>query len=93
MRKGDVVARLSGNEFIVSLHGLAARRRGAPIAQKILPTTAEPVSFEGKPLKVTASIGVANFPQDAEDPGLLIRFADSAMCRAKGRNALRFYQT
>ncbi len=92
LRADDMVARLGGDEFIFLLHGddVEALPR---VAQKILDTVLEPFAVEQHELSVSASIGVAVYPQDGKDLETLVRCADSAMYRAKqnGRNGYSFF--
>ncbi len=92
LRAEDMVARLGGDEFIFLLHGddIDALPR---VAQKILDTVLEPFAVEQHELSVSASIGVAVYPQDGKDLETLVRCADSAMYRAKqnGRNGYCFF--
>jgi predicted signal transduction protein with EAL and GGDEF domain len=63
------------------------------VAQKILARLAEPVRLHGQELHLTASIGVAVFPENGEDPETLIKRADLAMYRAKqaGKNRVAMF--
>jgi EAL domain-containing protein (putative c-di-GMP-specific phosphodiesterase class I) len=62
------------------------------IAQRLLAAVSRPVNVKGRALEVTASIGIACYPEDGEDSDILIRNADAAMYRAKelGRNGFQF---
>jgi predicted signal transduction protein with EAL and GGDEF domain len=63
------------------------------VAQKILDTVAEPFTIDPHELSVSASLGVALYPDDGHDLEALVRCADSAMYRAKqnGRNGYSFF--
>lgn len=93
MRRDDIVARLSGDEFTVLLADIGSPEVAERVARKILNALALPVRMRGRDLYVSASIGVALFPQDAGDAESLISHADMAMYRAKelGRNNFQFY--
>jgi len=93
VRSGDMVARISGDEFAVVLADLARADDAAVVAQKILDRLGEPVALAGQQTFVTASIGIAAFPGDGGEAEALLRAADSAMYRAKqsGRNAYQFF--
>jgi diguanylate cyclase (GGDEF)-like protein len=101
LRAGDVAARFGGEEFAAFLlnadcaqglvaaervrsaiegHAFAAARRGSP-------------QDTGETLRVTISIGVASYPDDARDPIELVELADTALYRAKnmGRNRVVAY--
>ena len=62
------------------------------MAQKLLDTLNEPYLLEGHESRITASIGIALYPADGEDPDQLLRNSDMAMYRAKlnGRNNFQF---
>ncbi|WP_336920892.1 GGDEF domain-containing protein [Aquipuribacter sp. SD81] len=82
-RDGDLAARYGGEEFAVILPGVCSDD-ALPVAERI---RAEVETADG-PVPVTASIGVACWPKDAEDPQELLAVADAALYRAKkdGRN-------
>jgi diguanylate cyclase (GGDEF)-like protein/PAS domain S-box-containing protein len=93
VRRDDTVARLSGDEFAVVIADLARPEDAAIVAQKIIDSFAVPFDLEGRETFITASIGVAAFPQDGSDAETLLQCADVAMYRAKesSRNAFCFY--
>lgn len=93
VRQGDTIARLAGDEFTVILEDITEARDSAVVAQKILSLMAEPFDLQGHEARISASIGVALYPTDAEDTQTLIKLADAAMYQAKnqGRNACRFH--
>ncbi len=93
VRQVDTVARLGGDEFVVLLNQTDAR--GAEtIARRVLEVLAEPFVLDGMAFSVTASIGIALYPNDGDTMNDLIKNADAAMYRVKerGRAGLRFYQ-
>jgi diguanylate cyclase (GGDEF)-like protein len=83
VRREDTVARLGGDEFTILFTELSHNDDAARTAEKILNAFTAPFVVDGRELYVTASIGVALFPTDGEDPDTLLRNADSAMYRAK----------
>jgi len=93
VRESDTVARISGDEFMLVLPGLANVDDASRIAQKILDGLRQPLMTAGQELYVSASLGIAIYPHDAKDVEGLLRNADVAMYRAKetGRNAYQFY--
>lgn len=94
VRESDTVARLGGDEFaIVAIGDLASPDHAAHLAQKILDVMAQPFSIEDLELRLTASMGVAIFPNDGDDATTLIRNADIALYQAKekGRNNIQFF--
>lgn len=83
VRDIDVPTRYGGDEFAVILAG-ASREEALAVAERIR-SRVESHLFHGPegPLRVTASIGVAVFPDDAREATDLVRVADQAMYRAK----------
>lgn len=92
VRDEDTVSRQGGDEFILVLPDTDANG-AAHVAEKLLLAVAQICQIENHELIVTASIGVAIYPNDGEDFAALSQSADVAMYRAKqdGRNAYRFY--
>ena len=93
VRGSDVLARLGGDEFVLMATQVPDRPTAALIARKLLLLALKPVEIAGQQCRVTASIGIAMFPDDATDAGALMKAADMAMYRAKeeGKNGLQFY--
>jgi diguanylate cyclase (GGDEF)-like protein len=85
LRPGDLVARMGGDEFLL----LVATESGTDdvallaLAQRAQVAVSRPVSLQGEWVVVGASIGIARYPQDGDDAGVLLRRADEAMYRAK----------
>ena len=88
VRDDDTVARLGGDEFTIILAELRHPEDAAGVAEKIIMAVQEPINISGTTLEISASIGIAIYPEDGADPETLLRNADSAMYRAKesGRN-------
>jgi diguanylate cyclase (GGDEF)-like protein/PAS domain S-box-containing protein len=89
MREGDTLARLGGDEFVAVLVDLADEATSVPMLGRLLAAAALPVPIDELLLRVSASIGVAFYPQAGEvDADLLLRQADQAMYQAKlaGKN-------
>ena len=85
VRRGDTVARIGGDEFVVLLPLLSRREDAAQIAEKIVATLREPIYANRQRLSVSACAGVAIWPLDGERPDPLLRFADAQMYGAKRR--------
>ncbi|GGO88759.1 hypothetical protein GCM10011348_44960 [Marinobacterium nitratireducens] len=94
LRHEDQVFRLGGDEFVVLLHG-AFEDTGIleRIAGKLIGTLSEPYDCDGHWCRVSASIGIARAPGDAQTPEALLKAADTAMYQAKtgGKNRFCFY--
>jgi diguanylate cyclase (GGDEF)-like protein/PAS domain S-box-containing protein len=93
VRASDTVGRLGGDEFAIVLSFLAAARDADVPARKIMARFNEPFRLNQTELFVTASIGIAVYPDDSTDQDALIKNADLAMYRAKeeGRNTYKFF--
>jgi diguanylate cyclase (GGDEF)-like protein len=83
LRSGDTAARLGGDEFGVLLSDACNIERAEHVADKILRAIGEPFPIKGLSLRVTASIGIAIYPDDASDDEQLMQHADIAMYEAK----------
>jgi len=93
VRGDDLVARLGGDEFVVVLPGLKDRRVAAAVAAKLVGLLALPIDVgAGRQVSVSASIGVALYPNDGEDVSTLLTSADTAMYTVKtsGKNSYVF---
>ena len=90
LRHSDTVSRHGGDEFLVLLTEVAHASDAAAIATKMIGAIAEPAHLVGHVLNLTASIGVAIFPDDGADASVLISRADAAMYRAKRGGGGRF---
>jgi diguanylate cyclase (GGDEF)-like protein/PAS domain S-box-containing protein len=93
IRQEDTTARLSGDEFLVIIGNLASEHDAEVVARHIINTLCQPLLLAEQSIVITASIGIAIFPDDSNDINELMRFADTAMYRAKakGRNAYCFF--
>ncbi|MEO8103418.1 MAG: PAS domain S-box protein, partial [Betaproteobacteria bacterium] len=93
MRKGDTLARIGGDEFVVVLEALRVPEDAGAVAQKIIAVLSEPYVVAGNTLTTSASVGISVFPGDAPDGLTLVRNADMAMYFAKehGRRNYQFY--
>jgi diguanylate cyclase (GGDEF)-like protein/PAS domain S-box-containing protein len=91
LRASDVVARLDGDEFAVLAHELPTPQDAEPIARKLLEAVNEPVVVQGQEFRLTACVGIATYPQDAQDERSLMKQAQLALRAAKreGTNKLR----
>jgi diguanylate cyclase (GGDEF)-like protein len=83
LRASDTAARLGGDEFGVLLSDSSDGTSAELVAEKILKAIAQPFPIKTVGLRVTASIGIALFPEHAENDEQLMQHADVAMYEAK----------
>jgi diguanylate cyclase (GGDEF)-like protein len=95
LRKSDTVSRMGGDEFVLLLPSIASAESAAVSAAKIVAAFNKPFICNGHILSVTASIGIADFPDDGGDAETLLKNADIALYRVKeaGRNDFQRYTT
>ncbi|GDX78483.1 hypothetical protein LBMAG42_02940 [Deltaproteobacteria bacterium] len=93
VRGGDVVARQGGDEFLLLLPNLGRRADAAGLAERVLAVFRSPFVVEGREIQLTASIGIAVYPDDGRDASELVKHADMAMFQAKeaGRDGWQLY--
>lgn len=89
-RRTDTVARFGGDEFTLLLENLDHPSGAATVARKILELLVHPFEIDGHLLPMTASIGIALYPDDASHPDELLRAADAAMYHAKSAGRANF---
>jgi diguanylate cyclase (GGDEF)-like protein len=83
------ISRLGGDEFAILLSRIGTRADAETVARRVLNAIPTPVPVESQEISVTASIGIAIYPDDGEDVETLVKHADRAMYFAKenGRNS------
>jgi diguanylate cyclase (GGDEF)-like protein/PAS domain S-box-containing protein len=93
VRDSDTISRHGGDEFLVVLTDLQNSEVPAQIAGKIMAALCEPFHIEADEATISASVGIAVYPEDGTGFDELLKKADTAMYHAKesGRNAFRFY--
>ena len=93
VREGDTVARLGGDEFVVLLPELDHLEDVAKLADRVICQVKQPLKVDEQELYVTASVGIAIYPEDGLTDETLIKNADTAVYRAKdlGRNSYQLY--
>jgi len=93
LRAMDTVARLGGDEFVLVLSDHKSELSVSGELQRIVESFSQPFVVDGRDVFITASVGVALYPQDAKDPETLMKSAELAMYRVKesGRNAYQLY--
>jgi diguanylate cyclase (GGDEF)-like protein/PAS domain S-box-containing protein len=94
VRDFDTVARFGGDEFVLLLINLDWVEDCDRIVMRLLTEISGPIDTQGQTVAVSASIGVALFPQDHTEPESLLKQADQAMYLAKqaGRNGYRLFR-
>ncbi|GGJ29198.1 bifunctional diguanylate cyclase/phosphodiesterase [Deinococcus roseus] len=95
IRASDIMARLSGDEFVILLTQLEEPAPSATlVAERILSILRHPYRLGTEQVTLSASIGITVFPEDADDPNKLMVSADQAMYSAKseGKNRYRFFK-
>ena len=93
LRVRDTIGRFGGDEFAAILVLPEGPQTAIVAVDKIRESLRRPFSLEGHDVTVTASIGITVYPDDGLDADTLIKYADTAMYRAKeaGRDAFRFF--
>ncbi len=93
IRASDVVGRLGGDEFVVLMDPIHDIEAAAETAKRVLASLHAPITIMDHECRVTGSIGIATYPDDARDAAALMKHADMAMYLAKdeGKNNFQFY--
>ncbi|MCL7945379.1 diguanylate cyclase [Marinobacter sp. ATCH36] len=95
VREDDTIARLGGDEFTVILTAARQHKDVEVVAQTIIDALARPFQTKHQPARISVSIGISLYPEDASDPLALLQAADKAMYIAKESrsNRMCFYST
>ena len=95
IRKEDMVARLGGDEFLLMLKNVKRDEDILMEAQRMLKIIEEPIAVEDYTLYSSASIGISSYPEDGIHENNLLKYADTAMYKAKeeGGNNVQFYRS
>jgi diguanylate cyclase (GGDEF)-like protein len=88
-----IISRLDADEFAIVLTGTDTKGKASKLASQILRSLSRPFAIEGQEVCVTASIGIATYPQDGDDINALLKNANIAMAHAKqqGGSCYEFY--
>lgn len=95
LRRGDLVARLGGDEFVLLLRGITGQEQLELLAERIISRIEEPILFEGRPCRVSASIGIAvSGGYAADEADRLLSDADVALydSKRKGRGCWTLFR-
>ncbi|MET0048942.1 MAG: EAL domain-containing protein [Sedimenticola sp.] len=93
VRVDDIVARISGDEFVILLEDIGNAENTAIAVEKIMTIFNQPFELDKHEIRVTSSVGITLYPDNGDNVSSLLRNADAAMYRAKdeGRNTYQFY--
>ena len=89
LRESDTVARFAGDEFVVLLEDFRSTDHASVVAEKIRQSLNQPFEVCGQSQTVLPSIGIALYPQHAQDEQQLLQHADNAMYQAKQKGGNR----
>lgn len=92
-RATDTVARMGGDEFVLLFPEISGEEECRHMLSRIMEAISQPFNVNGHEIQISASIGIAIYPEDVNDGESLIRHADQAMYIAKqlGRNRMHFF--
>lgn len=93
-RDSDTVARIGGDEFVILLSHIEREQGAAVVADRVLRALAQPFVIGAHQIEISASIGIAVYPQHGDGAKSLTKSADIAMYHTKeaGRNGYRFFR-
>ncbi len=83
---GDTVSRVGGDTFALLLVARDSEQTVQQVVVDVLRVLAEPVLAAGETLYLSASAGISLYPRDGEEPGTLVKNAESALFKSKLRN-------
>jgi diguanylate cyclase (GGDEF)-like protein len=83
LRSDALIARLGGDEFAILLEPNCPSETAVTVAHDVLASFNQPLKVHGLALRLTASVGIASYPADAQDADSLLKCADVAMYEAK----------
>ena len=90
VRATDLAARLGGDEFVVVQTHLAVPSAAGIVARKLVKDLKRKYVLEDHEVESGASVGVAIYPEDADDPDGLMKYADLALYDAKNRGRFNY---
>lgn len=92
-KKSDTLSRMGGDEFVIILPRIEDNLLIQSVANRIMAVFSKPFCIDAQEHFITASIGVAKYPENSKDPDVLLRNADLAMYQAKamGKNQCQFF--
>ena len=89
----NTIARLGGDEFVIVVPIIEGRAEVERFAQRIMAAFEDPFEIDHRSLRISASVGISQFPADGDNPAALLQFADAAMHEAqrRGRGRVCFF--
>jgi diguanylate cyclase (GGDEF)-like protein/PAS domain S-box-containing protein len=95
IQTGDMLARMSGDEFAYVLAGMENETAAASKAAWVFDLLSKPFQLENRSLYIGASMGISIYPDDGQDASVLLKNADTAMhfAKNKGGNRLEFFSS
>jgi diguanylate cyclase (GGDEF)-like protein/PAS domain S-box-containing protein len=91
VRSSETISRANGDRFVAILNDIRDPEEAATVADRILAALAAPFTVKGHEIFLTASIGIALYPRDGDDPVTLQQAADSALSAAKKHGKQRVH--
>lgn len=91
VRDNDFLARLGGDEFVVLQSNMVSLQSAAELAKKLIRVLSQPFKIDHTEVKISASIGLALCPSDADNLDHLLKRADLALYRAKNEGKGKFH--
>jgi len=93
LREEDMIARVSGDEFVIVIENIEDKNDAMIIAKNLLNSLDKPFMIDGNEIYTTGTIGIALSPQNGNDVDTVLKNADAALYRAKdlGRNTYTFF--
>jgi diguanylate cyclase (GGDEF)-like protein/PAS domain S-box-containing protein len=93
VRESDTVARLGGDEFVVLIDSIKLARHAQAVATKICAELNQAFHLDGNTVNISSSIGIAIYPEHADENKQLMRHADDSMYSAKRNGGNRLLMT
>ena len=85
VRETDTVARIGGDEFVLVLPDLHTRENAEIVAERVIEILSQPIDVGSGNAAIGASIGISIFPEDSKSSEVLLKLADEAMYKVKGK--------